>query len=167
MVSLSELTANGMSVRVVYTAHARAPLLAAQRRAGPGVKGGGQGMRGISLIAYKMPFASVFGSESYRCDARHRNDARKEKNSQSRTRSVRVRSFAHSAIEGQRGGFPKLRTRACACGDLPSMGKLRQRVRKKKWRVWVAFTFFILLLLLRTTRMMVMEVMMVMGIVMM
>ena len=78
-------------------------------------------MDGINLIGYEMHFPSIFGSESHRCDARHRNDARKEKISQSRTRSVRVRSFAHSTIEGQRGGFPKLRTRARACGDLPSV----------------------------------------------
>ena len=75
-------------------------------------------MRGISLIAYKMPFASVFGSESYRCDARHKVDERNEKNSQSRTRRVRVRWVAHPAIEGQRAGFPLLRTRARACGAL-------------------------------------------------
>ena len=29
--------------------------------------------------------------------------------------------FAQTAIEGQRDGFPLIRTRACACGDLPSV----------------------------------------------
>ena len=64
----------------------------------------------------------MIGSESYRWEARHRGDERKQKISQSRTRSVRVRWFAKTAIEGQRAGFPKLRTRARACGDLPSVG---------------------------------------------
>ena len=102
-----------------YAAHARATSLADQRRAAPGGNGGGQGMDGIYLIAYKMHFASIFGSESHRWEARHQVDERKQKNSQSRTRSVRVRWVAHPAIEGQRAGFPLLRTRARACGALP------------------------------------------------
>ena len=64
----------------------------------------------------------MIGSDSYRCDARHQVDERKQKISQSRTRSVRVRWFAKTAIEGQRAGFPLLGTRARACGDLPSVG---------------------------------------------
>ena len=64
----------------------------------------------------------MIGSDSYRCDARHRVDERNEKNSQSRTRSgVSVRWFVQTAIEGQRAGFPLLRTRARACGALPSV----------------------------------------------
>ena len=117
----SEPTQQTASQCASYAAHARAPSLADQRPGGPGGNGGGQGMRGIYLIGHEMHFASISGSESYRCDARHRVDELKQKISQSRTRSVRVRSFAHSAIEGQRGGFPKLRTRARACGDLPSV----------------------------------------------
>ena len=80
-------------------------------------------MDGIYLIGHEMHFASIFGSESYRCDARHKVDERNEKNSQSRTRCVRVRLLVASAIEGQRGGFPLLPTRARARGDLPSMGE--------------------------------------------
>ena len=37
-------------------------------------------MDGIYLIAYKMHFASIFGSESYRWEARYQVDERKEKN---------------------------------------------------------------------------------------
>jgi len=117
----SEPTQQTASQCASYAAHARAPSLADQRQGGPGGSGGGQGMDGIYLIAYKMHSASISGSESYRWDARHRNDARKEKISQSRTRSVRVRSLAQNAIEGQRGGFPLLPTRARARGDLPSV----------------------------------------------
>ena len=106
-------------------------------------------MDGIYLIAYKMYSASISGSESYRWEARHRGDERKQKISQSHTHSVRVRWFAKTAIEGQRAGFPKLRTRARACGDLPSVRGTSSALLKKKWRVWVAFTFFILLLLLQ------------------
>ena len=36
-------------------------------------------MDGIYLIGHEMHFASIFGSESYRCDARHRVDERKGK----------------------------------------------------------------------------------------
>ena len=134
-------------MRAVYAAHARAPSLADQRRGGPGGSGGGQGLRGISLIAYEMPFASIFGSESYRCDARHQVDERNEKNSQSRTRSVRVRSVAHSDIEGQRAGFPLLVTRARACGDLPSVrGTSSARPGTKSggfgWRSFFSYYYY-------------------------
>ena len=108
-----------------YAAHARATSLADQRRARPGGNGGGQGMDGIYLIAYKMHFASIFGSESHRWEARHQVDERKQKNSQSRTRSVRVRWVAHPAIEGQRAGFPLLCTRARACGALPYLANTK------------------------------------------
>ena len=102
-----------------YAAHARATSLADQRRARPGGNGEGQGMDGIYLIAYKMHFTSIFGSESHRWEARHQVDERKQKISQSRTRSVRVRWVAHPAIEGQRAGFPLLRTRARASTGHP------------------------------------------------
>ena len=59
-----------MSVRVVYTAYARTRGIArAQRRAGLGVKEGGQGMDGICSIDFKSHFLSMIGSESYRCVA--------------------------------------------------------------------------------------------------
>ena len=116
----SEPTQQTASRCASYAAHARAPSLAHQRPGGPGGSGEGQGMDGIYLIGHEMHFASIFGSESYRCDARHRVDERKQKISQSRMRSVRVRSFARSSIEVQREGFPLIRTRARACGHLPS-----------------------------------------------
>ena len=52
----SELTQQTALRGMSYAAHARALSLAAQRRAGPGGKGGGQGMRVISFIAYLMHF---------------------------------------------------------------------------------------------------------------
>ena len=114
-----------------YAAHARAPSLADQRRAGPGGHGGGHGMDGIYLIAHQMNFSSIFGSESYRCDARHQVDERNETISQSRTRSVRVFWLDNIAIEGQ----PKRSTQSAsarACHRaLRILGALRQRVRKK------------------------------------
>ena len=82
-------------------------------------------MDGIYLIAYKMHFASIFGSESHRWEARHQVDERKQKNSQSRTRSVRVRWVAKFAIKGQREGFPLIRTRARACGALPYLANTK------------------------------------------
>ena len=85
-------------------------------------------MDGIYLIAYKMHFASIFGSESHRWEARHQVDERKQKISQSRTRSVRVRWVAHPAIEGQRAGFPLLRTRARASTGHP-IARRRKRPR--------------------------------------
>ena len=51
-----ELTQQTASRCALYAAHARAPSLADQKRGGPGESGGGQGMRGISSIAYKMHF---------------------------------------------------------------------------------------------------------------
>ena len=87
-------------------------------------------MDGIYLIAYKMHSASISGSESYRWEARHRGDERKQKISQSRTRSVRVRWFAKTAIEGQRAGFPLLCARACvwraALSDQHEAGHLNE-----------------------------------------
>ena len=117
----SEPTQQTASQCASYAAHARAPSLAHQRPGGTGGNGGGQGMDGICSIGHEMDFSSMIGSESYRCDARHQVDERKTKISQSRTRSVRVRSLANIAIEGQRDGFPLLPTRARARGDLPSM----------------------------------------------
>ena len=78
---------------MAYAAHARLgrTSLAAQRRAGPGVKVGGQGMDGISSIAYQMHFSSMIGSERYWWEARHRVDERKGGKCQCCTRSVRVR----------------------------------------------------------------------------
>ena len=52
----SEPTQQTASRCASYAAHARAPSLADQRRAGPGGHGGGQGMRGICFIAHKMDF---------------------------------------------------------------------------------------------------------------
>ena len=78
-------------------------------------------MDGICSIGHEMDLSSMIGSESYRCDARHQVDERKTKNFQSHTRSVRVRWFDKTAINGQREGFPLLPTRARARGDLPSM----------------------------------------------
>ena len=117
----SEPTQQTASQCAPYAAHARAPSLADQRPGGPGGSGGGQGLRGIYSIAHQSYFTSIIGSESYRCDARHQVDERKAKIFQSRTRSARVRLLANSAIEGQRGGFPLLPTRARARGDLPSV----------------------------------------------
>ena len=89
----------------------------------------------------------MIGSESYRCDARHQVDERKTKKFQSRTRSVRVRSFASSAIEGQRGGFPLLLTRARACGDLPSVGNTSSARQEEKvggfgWRSLFSYYYY-------------------------
>ena len=52
----SEPTQQTASQCASYAAHARAPSLADQRLGGPGGNGGGQGMRGISSIAYEMLF---------------------------------------------------------------------------------------------------------------
>ena len=52
----SEPTQQTASRCASYAAHARALSLAHQQRGGPGGHGGGQGMRGISSIAYKMHF---------------------------------------------------------------------------------------------------------------
>jgi len=117
----SEPTQQTASRCASYAAHARAPSLAHQRWGGPGGHGGGQGMDGICSIGHEMDLSSMIGSESYRCDARHQVDERKTKKIQSRTRSVCVRWFDKTAINGQREGFPLLRTRARARGDLPSV----------------------------------------------
>ena len=74
----------------------------------------------------------MIGSDSYRCDARHTVDERKQKNFLARTRSVRVRWFARQAIEGQRGGFPLLITRARACGALPYLGNTSSALPEEK-----------------------------------
>ena len=124
----SEPTQQTASQCASYAAHARASSLADQRRGGPGGSGGGQGMDGIYLIGHEMRSASIFGSESYRWEARHKVDERNEKNSQSRTRSVRVRSVVKTAIEGQRAGFPLLRTRARASTGHP-IARRRKRPR--------------------------------------
>ena len=88
-------------------------------------------MDGICSIDFKDHFPAMIGSESYRCDARHRVDERKEKNSQSRTRSVRVRLLANSAIEGQpKRSTQSASTRACH-GALRILRKLRHRVREE------------------------------------
>ena len=121
----SEPTQQTASQCASYAAHARAPSLAHQRWGGPGGHGGGQGMDGICSIGHEMDLSSMIGSESYRCDARHGVDERKQKIFQSRTRSVRVRWVAHPAIEGQRAGFPLLRTRARACGALPYLANTK------------------------------------------
>ena len=52
----SESTQQTESRCASYAAHARVRSLADQRRGGPGGHGGGQAMRGISSIAYKMHF---------------------------------------------------------------------------------------------------------------
>ena len=77
----------------------------------------------------------MIGSDSYRCDARHRVDERKQKISQSRMRSVRVRWFAKTAIEGQRAGFPLLRTRARACGVLPYLTNTKPGISTRRSRL--------------------------------
>ena len=61
------------SVRVLCSERTALPSLAAQRRAGPGVKleGGGEGMRGISLIDFESNFCSMFGSKGYRGGGRN------------------------------------------------------------------------------------------------
>ena len=76
----SEPTQQTASQCASYAAHARAPSLADQRQGGPGGSGGGQGMDGIYLIGHEMRSASIFGSESYRWEARHKVDERNEKN---------------------------------------------------------------------------------------
>ena len=59
-----------------------------------------------------------------------------------------MRSFAHSAIEGQRGGFRLLLTRARACGDLPSVRQTSSARPEEKVEGLGGVHFFILLLLL-------------------
>ena len=135
---VSEPTQQTASRCASYAAHARAPSLAHQRRGGTGQHGGGQRMDGIYLIAHQSYFTSIIGSDSYRCDARHQFDERNEK-------ILNLTRAANIAIEGQRGGLPFIRTRSRACGDLPSLREhFVSASEKKKWRVWVAFTFFIL-----------------------
>ena len=77
----------------------------------------------------------MIGSDSYRCDARHTVDERNQKIFQSRTRSVRVRWVAHPAIEGQRAGFPLLRTRARACGALPYLTNTKPGISTRRSRL--------------------------------
>ena len=56
MICPSETTQQTAPRGMSYASHARPPSFAAQRQAGPGGKGGRQGMRRISFIAYLMHF---------------------------------------------------------------------------------------------------------------